>query len=228
MRRLSTRRDREKKLAATAARKAREARLPKFSKLAFQAQHSRQKGKDALAVLQDALLESYGPQFRFMIRKAKARRSKRGVHSLVVFAPSMERAYHKWWTVSWYMKQRWPFSIETNRSLRTLRPTAVVVWDSDPACGFNAHHWVRRRQEQANEPKGRQERETMAYAFLNGYVVRGAQIPGPSETMQDSRIVMRQTLESLTRKGYLRQGDKPSLWYLTTKGREWAENRGWQ
>lgn len=238
------RRDREKKQAATLARKTREARLPKFSKLAFQAQRSGQRGADALAVLQDALLETYGPQFRAAIRQAKARRNskRRGTFEpwLVVFAPTMERAYHKHpATASWYSKARWPFTLvkgSAAKGVHKLRPTAVVVWDSAPGVGFKAHHWVKRRLErrleEKLEPRGRAELEVMSYVSTVGDVRATDFVYYERSTGDDSltRGELRRTIASLLKKGLLvtaAAGFWGSSWRFSPRGRRWAINRGW-
>jgi len=116
--------------------------MTNFSKLAFMAQRSGQKGREALAVLQDALMDRYGAQFEAAIRKAKRRAKRTGRLTAVTFAPTMERAYGKHpHQREWYTAHHWPFVLSNPRG---MRPTAVVVWDSDD--GFNTHNWVESRR----------------------------------------------------------------------------------
>lgn len=104
-------------------------------------------GKEALAVLQDALMVHYGDAFRSALRKAR-RKAIRGHLSdrvrTVIFVPTMERAmrrYREGPTQAFYRRNAWPF-VDTLRP-EDSRQTAVVVWDS--YAGFDAHHWTARR-----------------------------------------------------------------------------------
>jgi hypothetical protein len=141
-----------------------------YSKAAWQSQRIGERGRAALAVLQDKLQEDYGPQFESAIRQAKTRYRIKGARALVVFVPTMERAMKRMQrkhasategspayrssavTLQWYKTNRWPFSITSNPY--KYRDTAIVVWDSAPSVGFNAHHWAERRKSHKRDSNG--------------------------------------------------------------------------
>lgn len=116
-----------------------------FSKGAWMAQRSGQKGADALEVLQDALEIAYPTALHTAIRKAERRTRRTGYPTAVLFGPTMERAIRKYraeGTQRFYSAQHWPFFVSSNP--HNSRPTAVVIWDTDH--GRNVHYWAENRR----------------------------------------------------------------------------------
>lgn len=116
-----------------------------LSKLAWKAQ--RPGGEAALRALQAALKREYGPELSGAIAKAKRRERKTGREQTVTFAPTMERAYHKYAnkpeTIAWYRKQLWPFSVSARPD--QSRATAPVVWSTGHH--YDVHDWARRKRQ---------------------------------------------------------------------------------
>lgn len=122
--------------------------FPDLARAAWRVSLGGSRGRDALAVLQDALQEHYGPALDKAIRKAKLRQ-RRNMHAgpqTVVFGPSMERGVRQnlgEGTQRFYAEHHWPFRVEPRPDLHA-RPTAVVVWDTKS--GWDVGHWADRRR----------------------------------------------------------------------------------
>lgn len=128
-----------------------------LSKLAWKAQ--RPGGEAALRALQAGLKREYGAELAGAIAKAKRRERKTGREQTVTFAPTMERAYHKYAnkpeTIAWYRKQLWPFSVSARPD--QSRATAPVIWSTGHH--YDVHDWARRkRQRWAGEAERRAAR----------------------------------------------------------------------
>ena len=116
-----------------------------LAKLAWMSQRPTKKGKESLQILQDALIEQYGPQFEKSIKKAKNKGRKTARRMTVVFSTSLERAYHKYPdSRPYYIHRNWPFTVTTNPL--KFRKSSIVVWDSAYHAGFDSHHWAANRE----------------------------------------------------------------------------------
>ena len=116
---------------------------PNFSRLVWLAQRPGKRGAEALVVLQDALMETFGPTFEKAIREAK-RYSFNTPRSVTFsnFAARMIQRHPRYVEVEMPGGGRpmglYPFHI-TAYPLEGRRDH-VVVWDSSE--GFNTHFWA--------------------------------------------------------------------------------------
>ena len=129
-----------------------------LSKYAWMAQRSGRKGAESLAVLQDALQERYGKQLHGAQRKAKRKSRRYGRTYVVIFAPTMHRAYEKHTdTRGWYDEHHWPFSVTSTNGIFRLRSTAVAVWETSR--GYDVHDLAEiRKQPRASGDRSRRRR----------------------------------------------------------------------
>lgn len=124
-------------------------------KLAWESSRRGRRGSDALQVLQDFLLERYGPQFRDAQRYAKLQKKE---HYAILFVPQLTR----WSPIE--VQRQWgepslravgteqarfsPFRVlPAGRAHHTYR-TSIVVWDTWN--GFDVHHL----RERSSHPYG--------------------------------------------------------------------------
>ena len=121
-----------------------------LSRLAWLASCRGSAGRDALSVLQDALIVKYPSQFEDAIERADAwgeRRGKNHSEYVVMFVASMARRLEK--TPAYRtmpLMAQWPFSV-SNLSEAVASPWrrgVVIVYGSRD--GFNVHHWAEAKQ----------------------------------------------------------------------------------
>ena len=125
-------------------------RGPDLDKLSWMASFDSLRGRDALAVLQDALLEQYPRELEEAQRTAQRLARKHRKTFLVSFLTNTERAIRA------YGKRGPSTPFDVHSKIGFFRQHVPIVWDT--AKGYDTHRWVHDRRIAAAEEEERRIR----------------------------------------------------------------------